>query len=164
MRSSNAIVERQHLVLDRFLQEQLLQLLELLGVLRGQVVRRAEVLVDVVEFPLVFEERMPRLAFPGGAVDRVGQPAVVVDAAVAEDLEVLRLVPVLRLGVGERVDHAHAFDGRLRRAVHRLGLGQAGRFENGRRDVDDVMPLRPHFALGLDPLGPVDDQRLRQPP
>ncbi len=148
------------MVLGRFLQEELLQFLELFGVLRGQIVRRTEVLFDVVQFPFVFQQGMPRLALPGGAVNGMGQPAVVVDAAVAEDLEVLRLVPVFRFGVVKRVDHAHAFDGRLRRAVDGLGLGQAGRFEDGRRDVDDVVPLRPHLTLGLDSLGPVDDQRI----
>src|SRR5207249_9281877 len=63
----------------------------------------------------------------------------ILDAAVAEHFKVLGLVPVLRLGVRERVNHAYPFDGRLRRTVHRLGLGQAGRFEDGRGDVDDVM-------------------------
>ena len=58
-------------------------------------------------------------------MDRVGQPAIVVNAAIAEDLEVLRLVPVLRLGILKGVHHAHAFDRRLRRAVDALGLGQA---------------------------------------
>ncbi len=52
-------------------------------------------------------------------------PALVVDAAVAEHLEVLRLVPLRRLGVVERVEHADALDGLLLHAVHRDRLGAA---------------------------------------
>ena len=37
-------------------------------------------------------------------------------------------------------------------------LGQAGRLEDGRRDVDDVVELRADLALGLDALRPVDDR------
>ena len=101
MRSISAIIHRQRVVCSCFLQEQRLHLLELRGFLRGQIVGGAEVLIDVVELPLVFQQGLPRLILPGGAVNGVGQPAVVVNAAVAEDLEVLRLVPVLRLGIAK---------------------------------------------------------------
>ena len=49
-------------------------------------------------------------------------------------------------------------------AVDRLRLRQARRFEHGRRDVDHVLELAADLALGLDPVGPVHDQRLRVPP
>ena len=150
------VIEGQHGVLDRFLQEEVLQLLELLRVLRGQVVRQAEVRPGVVQLPRVVFERRPGLEFPRRPVDGAGQPAVVVDGAVAEDLEVLGRVPARRLGVREGVGQAHAFDGRLRRPVHALRLGQAGRLQDRRRDVDDVVPLRAHLALRRDALGPVD--------
>ena len=91
-------------------------------------------------------------------MDGAGQPAVVVDGAVAEDLEVLGLVPApspWRRQTCRPCSRLRSGSGR--RPVHPLRLGQAGRFEDRRRDVDDVMPLRPHFALGLDALGPVDD-------
>ena len=85
-------------------------------------------------------------------------PALVVDAAVAEHLEVLGLVPLRRLGVVERVEHADALDRVLLHAVHRDRLGQSRRLEDGRRDVDDVVELRADLALGLDALRPVDDR------
>src|SRR5207244_8042629 len=44
-------VEGQHVVLLRFLKERRLHLLELVRILRGQVVCLTEILVDVVEFP-----------------------------------------------------------------------------------------------------------------
>src|SRR5208283_1234269 len=113
--------------------------------------------LDVIEFPFVFEKWLAWRGFPGRPVDRVSQPALVVDAAVAEDLEILCLAPILRLGIRKRIQQAYAFDGSLRRAVHRFGLGQAGRFENGRRDVYDVVPLRPQLALGFDLVRPVND-------
>ena len=45
-------------------------------------------------------------------------------------------------------------------AVHDLRLVDAGRFQDGRRDVNDVMELGPQLALGLDCLWPMDDQRV----
>ena len=52
-----AIVDRQHVVALGLLQEDRLELLELLGILRGEVVRLAEVLVHVVELPHVVLQR-----------------------------------------------------------------------------------------------------------
>ena len=48
--------------------------------------------------------------------------------------------------------------GCLLHAIHRDRLGQARRFEQRGRDVDDVVELRADLALALDPLGPVDDR------
>ena len=47
-------------------------------------------------------------------------PAVVVDAAAAVVVEVLRVLAPGRLGVGEGVGHADAVDRVLREAVHHL--------------------------------------------
>jgi hypothetical protein len=56
----------------------------------------------------------------------------VVDASVAEHLEVLRLVPLRGLGVIERIEHAAAFDRCLLNAIDDGRVRQTGRFENGR--------------------------------
>ena len=98
------VVERQHLVARRLDQPEALQLVELLRHLLGQILRLAPVLGRVVEFPDVVVERDSLLAdqHPGRAVLRHRGPALVVDAAVAEHLEVLRLVPLRGLGVVER--------------------------------------------------------------
>ena len=85
-----AVVQRQHVVLGRLEQEQPLQLVQLLGLLGGEVVGLGPV-VRAVELPDVVVEgrqlarRSPRACCAG---DR--GPALVVDAAVAEHLEVLR--------------------------------------------------------------------------
>ena len=63
----------------------------------------------------------------GVRCSRDRRPALVVDAAVAEHLEVLRLVPLGRLGVVERVRHADAFDRPLLDAVDEERLGQTRR-------------------------------------
>src|SRR5207244_12032850 len=48
----------QHGIFYRFLQKEVLQLLQLVGVLRSQIVRQAEVRPRVVQFPfIVFERR-----------------------------------------------------------------------------------------------------------
>ena len=66
-----AIVDRQHVVALGLLQEDRLELLELLGILRGEVVRLAEVLVDVVELPHVVLQRRDSGAMSHGIECRV---------------------------------------------------------------------------------------------
>ena len=112
--------------------------------------------LGVVELPDVVVERghlladeQPRRLVPGHR-----GPALVVDRAVAEHLEVLRLVALGRGGVVERVAHARALDRRLLDAVHERRLRQPGRLEHGRRHVDHVRELRPHLAARRDPVGP----------
>ena len=64
-----------------------------------------------------------------------------------EHLEVLRLVALGRLGVVEGVHHADALERRLLDAVDERRLGQPGRLEDRRRDVDDVVELVADLAL-----------------
>ncbi len=66
---------------------------------------------------------------------RVGVPAVVINASVAEHLEVLGPVCGGRIGVGlvPRVGHAHALNRLLGDTVDHKGLREAGRLEDGRR-------------------------------
>jgi hypothetical protein len=136
-----------------------LQFVQFLRHLLGQVFRLTPVLGGVVEFPhIVVEGRGfltdedPRYFVPGH-----GGPTLVVDAAIAEHLEVLRLVAVRCLGIVEGVEHAHSFDGVLLHAVDEERLGQPRRLEQRRRDVDHMMELPPHLALASDALGPVHD-------
>ena len=138
--------------------EETLQLGELLRVLLRQVLRLRPVGVRVVQLPHVVVERALVGADPRHAVPRHRRPSLVVDAAVAEHLEVLRLVPLRRLGVVERVEHADAFDRRLLHAVDDGRMRQAGGLEDGRRDVDHVMELAADLALRLDAVRPVHDR------
>ena len=85
-------------------------------------------------------------------------PAAVVDAAVAEHLEVLQVVAFRRVGLVERVQHARALHRGLLHAVDHRRLGQAGRFEDRLGDVDDVGELGPQTALLLDAVRPVHDR------
>src|SRR5687768_11087052 len=80
-----------------------------------------------------------------------------VNAAVAEHLKVLGLMPLTRAGVVEGIHHAHAFDGLLLHAVDGGRLRETGGFENRRRDVYYVMELRPDLAFCFDPFRPVHD-------
>ena len=85
-------------------------------------------------------------------------PALVVDAAVTEHLEVLSRAALACAGVVERVRHRHAFEWDLRHAVDALGLRQTRRLQHRRRDVDHVMELRADLALRLDARRPVHDR------
>ena len=150
------VVEGQHLVLDRLADEDLLELREDIGMLLCEVGGHAEVFLDVVQLPCVLGKPVLDLS-PWLEVHGAGEPAVEVDTTVAEHLEVLDLVPIGRLGVVPGVDHAGTFDGALRRAVDDTRLRQSSGLEDGRHDVDHVMPLAAHFTLPFDPLWPVDD-------
>ena len=135
-----------------------MELLELLRHLRRKVVRLAPVGVRVVELPDVLVERGDLgLRDPRRRVLRHRRPAAVIDAAVAADLEVLRLVAVGRGRVVERVGHAHALDRALLDAVHMRRLRDAGHREHGRRDVDDVVELVRTSPCARNP-GPLDDR------
>ena len=98
-------------------QEQPLQLRQLLRVLRREVVRLRPV-VRAVELPDVVVERRRLGHHPRRAVTRHGGPALVVDAAVAEHLEVLRLAALGRRRVVEGGRHRDAVQRHLLDAVH----------------------------------------------
>ena len=91
-------------------------------------------------------------------------PALVIDAAVAEHLEVLRRVTLRRLGIVERVQHAHALDGSLLHAVHGDGLREPRRLEDGRRHIDHMVKLERNSPLVLMPFGQCTIVPLRVPP
>ena len=152
------IVQRQHAVLRRLDQEEPLQLGKLLRVLLRQILRLGPIGVGVVQLPEVFVEPALVGAEPGYAVPRHRRPSLVIDAAIAEHLEVLRLVPFRRPGVVERIEHADAFERRLLHAVDHGRMRQAGGLEDGRRDVDDMMELAADLALRLDAFRPVHDR------
>ena len=154
------VVERQHVVLLRLGIEEVLHLLELTRHLGRQVVVLGGVLLDVIKLPIVAGDHIRRRL--GAQLPRQGHrrrrrhPTVVIDGAIAEHLEVLRRVSGRGVGVRlvPRVRHARAFDGDLFDAVDRIGLRNAGRFEDGRDDIDDVMELAADAAHVVDVAGP----------
>ena len=79
------------------------------GLSRGEVVRLRPV-VRAVQLPDVVVERRHLGRHPGNAVPGDTGPALVVDAAVAEHLEVLSRVALGRTGVVERVGHRDALE------------------------------------------------------
>ena len=165
--------QRQRPVALRLLPEQLLQLLELLGVLRREVLRLREVVRQVVQLPHVLlgvplargergERR--RREVPRGLVEaRARPPAVLVHRPRADHLEVLLRVPLLGGRVVERVEEARAVHRLLLDPVDRLRLRDPGRLEDGRADVDAVRELRAQVAARLDLAGPRDDHRVARP-
>src|SRR6185436_14910931 len=93
---------------------------------------------------------------------RAGVPAVVIDAAVADHLEVLGPAGRRRVGIRlvEGVGHAHAFDRLLLDAIDQLGRPEARRLEDRGHDVDEVVELVANAALVLDAGRPRDRQAL----
>ena len=161
----DAGADREDLVRLRFFQEQPFQLAKPLRLLRRKVVGLREISLEIVEFPNVLvriprrqsrAHREPRRQRPEGA----GEPAVVIDAAAAVVVEVLRVLARRRLGVGERVDNADAVDRILLEAVNYLRRLDAENLVDGRRDVVDVMELRPRRLVRLDARWPGDGHRV----
>ncbi len=115
--------------------------------------------VAVVQLPQVVVERRHLAAdhHPRRLVLGHRTPPLVVDAAIAEHLEVLQVVTLRRRRLVERVEHAGALDRRLLHAIDHRRFGEPCRFEDGRREVDDVGELRAQPTLLLDPVGPVHD-------
>ena len=145
------VVQRQHLVSARLGEPTADHLGELFGLLSAQVVQFIEVLVQVVELPLVGIESGAR-AVPG---DRL--PAVVPDSAVAQHLEVLARLLRWFVRGSEAVGQAGAFDWLLGHAVDLGGRPHPGQFEHRRRDVGDVVELPADAAAVRDHLRVVDD-------
>src|SRR5437868_6681243 len=87
--------QRQCAVLRRLRPPQLFHLFELGRILRRQVATLAEILVDVVELPLVALEAGSRL------MDSYRLPAFIPNSAAAPKLEVLRIARVRTPGIIE---------------------------------------------------------------
>src|SRR5207247_9691539 len=95
---------------------------------------------------------------PGWGVARDRGPPIVVDAAVAEHLEVLR-PPAVAFGPAvERIAHAHTLDRALLDTVDSCWLREACGLEHRGCNVDHMMKLRADLALRLDPARPVHDR------
>jgi hypothetical protein len=121
----STIVQRQDVILGRLDEPQTLQLVELLRFLFGEVPGLGPILATVVQFPDVIVEGEHWLEEERCGMAGHCAPTLMVDAAIAEHLEVLRFVPLRRLGVVEAVEHARSLerallhtvdDGRLRDA------------------------------------------------
>jgi hypothetical protein len=141
----------------------------------GREVVRLGPVVGGAQLPhLVVEGRQLDTEGPGHAVPGYPAPAAVVNASVAEHLEVLRLVPFGRVGAGEGGGHADALERPLLHTVHAEQFRQAGGLEhrvgatsitrwNGgadlapgsdprasaRRSVAGATPVRGHRRYGL---------------
>ena len=168
-RGDRPVVERQHLVLARLLPPELDHLRELApGSCGGEVVALREVLGDVVQLPHVVLER--RVGVDAVVVHRAERlerhrlPAVVVDAAAAEHLEVLRGVALRGASPArEHGDEARALDRALRR--RRRSRPAASTPMSSRivgSDVDRVRELVADLAAAGDAARPVHDARDRR--
>jgi hypothetical protein len=145
-------------VLGGLQQEQPLQVPQPFGVFGGDVAGLGPVLRGVQLPDVIVQRRELLLLTPGGRVAGYGGPALVVDAAVDKDLEVLRLVLLGGGGIVEGVQHAHPLERRLLDPVHEGRVLQMGSLQDGGGDVDDVRELGAQLALCPDPGRPVDDQ------
>ena len=153
--------------------EEILHLLQLVGPAGSQVVVLGGIaalqIADVVELPLVPRDdvgRRLRAQYPRKR-HRCGRrdPAVVVDGAITEHLEVLRHVPGrgVRVRLGPRVRHAHSVQRPLLDAVDHVRQRDAGCFKDGRRDVDKMGKLTADAADVGNVSGPRHRHSLGRP-
>ena len=78
--------------------EEILHLFQLGWIGLGEIVDEAEIVAGVVKLPFVIREARARLRLPGRFVDCPGEPAIMVDGAVADDFEILCQMPIRRVG------------------------------------------------------------------
>ncbi len=71
-----------------------------------------------------------------------GDPTILIECSVANNLEILGLLSFGYESIRERVTHAHTRQRDLSYAVHSRGHRDPNGFVNRRRDVDHVMELR----------------------
>ena len=159
-----AVVEREDPVATRFLLEALLEFFQQLGMLAGDVPGLGPVRMGVVQLPTIVVEASRGLqGLPGGAVTCHRQPAVVVDATIADDLEVLRR-PAATLGlIHQAVDHADAVARLLRDAFEGLGRVDAGRLEDRGEHIDDVVPMLVDRSGTARAVRPMEDHPVAVP-
>src|SRR5262249_15653278 len=116
--------------------EQVLQFFQFSRVLRGQVVCFAEVLRDVKELPFVLGEVIAAGVLPWEpAMPGYGDPAIMIERAIAEHLEVLGMPLLFRAGLVKTVDHADALDRLLRDAVEFSRRSNTRRLQDGGHKV-----------------------------
>src|SRR5213592_2265447 len=88
-----------------FLHEKILKLLEFRRVFGCEVIGLAEIFSYMVKFPSIFGKRRKRHHQPGNGMTCTRHPAVVIDAAVSEHLEVLSGMRLLGFRVVEGIDY-----------------------------------------------------------
>ena len=82
----------------------------------------------MVEVPGRSAHRLPREP----TVSRGGNPAIFVERAISEHLEVLDVARAHSFGIVKAVNHANTFDRLLFHAIHFDGLWKVCRFQDGR--------------------------------
>ncbi|MCY1224524.1 hypothetical protein D9M72_366850 [compost metagenome] len=140
-----------------------LELGELLREFVRHVHRLGVVVAEVVQGPVVIlripAHELGEPLHPGFAwAEYRRYPAVLVDAAAAEHLEVLRRFARCGSGVGKGVAHADAVQRVLRYAIDRFRWRDAEDVVDGRGDVVDVMELLADLAIRLDAYRPGNRQ------
>ena len=151
--AADVAVDGENVVLARFCPPAADHLDQLVTLLGGQVVAFGVVLVHVVQLPVVGLDVHQHLIGDGGAklaalLGGLGEararpradrpPAVVVDRAVTEHLEVLGVVVAGRSRLVEGVGEADPVDRRLGHAADALRRLGAQGFQDRRDEVDDV--------------------------
>src|SRR6185503_13177777 len=105
--------------------------------------RLGPVLGRVVKFPNVVTERWLRPDDNPGEIPVTCYcgPTLVIDATIADHLEVLRLVTIRCPRIVKRVQHADAVQWFLHHAIHKCRCRESGSFEHSWSHVDHVVEL-----------------------
>src|SRR5215472_7806370 len=155
----HARVERIDVVLFRLHIERVLEFLQLPGILLRQIVRLAEILVDVVQLPFeVIGIWFVSDVYPRQAQRRCARhPTVFVDRPVSHHLEILGAVLCLRRAIVEGVHETLAVQRLLLHTIQHIRWSDFRGLVDGRRDIDYVAELRAQSTFVLDAGWPRDD-------
>ena len=152
-------VDWQDIVFCRLDPEQVLKLPQFGWKPGCEVMCLRKVLVQVVQLPLgSFQIELTLFGHPGQNLERTGPPAVVINRAISQYLEILLGMAIRYRRIVEGIDHRRAINRPLRCAVHARRHFQTGGFKDRRRDIDRVVKLAAQTSLVLDPLGPCNHQ------
>ena len=153
----SAVIDGQDVILDRFLREKVLKLLQLGRILRRHIVSFAEVFSDVVKFPYVLRERWERHHQPRNGVPCASYPAIVIDAPISKHFEILSGMRLLGFGIIKGINHRCSIERFLRRPVHALWKRQPGCLQDSRCDVRDMGKLRTELSFCFNARRPMDN-------
>ena len=150
----HAIIHWKNIVLAGLDPEPFNHLFQFRGMFLGKVMALREVLIKIVEFPLI---GVVVVSFP---VIIDGLPALVPDGETSPHFEILRLFPGRRIGTGgiEGIGHAGSLYGLLGNPAVYIGGFQAQDLQNRRHDVGHVMKLPANLPPFLDLGRPVYDE------
>ena len=128
----------------------------------SKIIRKAEIDRGVIQLPTVIcRNRVHSLRRHPGIHDCCPRhPTIVIDAAITNNLEILRVVPFFRAWIIECIHQAGSLHWNLWDAIDHGWHRQIGRFKNRGGHIIHVRELSPHTTTRLDAFRPMNHRAI----